>query len=255
MTSSPSSERADPAAFDLPGAGRAAALCLHGFTGTPYEVRSLGEALAERGIRARGPALPGHNETPERLARTTHGEWRAAVREHVRELRAEHERVFVVGMSMGGLLTLDVAAEERLDAVITIGVPLRLARPVEWLVPLLKHLKPMISKSEGSDIRDAAARERHPSYAVMPLRAVHELLRLQRLVRANLQRVTAPIYIAHGAHDKTANPRDARVIHAAVRSEVRELAIFESSGHVVPVDFDGPLLARASADFLVQYAG
>ena len=253
MTSSTS--KADPAPFDLPGAGKAGALCLHGLTGTPYEVRSLGEALAKRGIRARGPALPGHNETPECLARTTHGEWRAAVREHLRGLRAEHERVFVVGMSMGGLLSLDVAAEQPVDAVVTVGVPLRLSRPVEWLVPLLKYLRPTVSKDEGSDIRDAAARERHPSYEVMPLAAVHELLRLQRRVRASLQRVTAPIYIAHGAHDKTANPEDARVIHAGVGSEVRELAIFESSGHVVPVDFDGPALARASADFLARYAG
>jgi carboxylesterase len=59
----------DSSAFDLPGGGRAAALCLHGLTGTPYEVRSLGVAFAASGIRAFGPALPGHNETPERLAR------------------------------------------------------------------------------------------------------------------------------------------------------------------------------------------
>ena len=65
----------DPSAFDLPGSGRAAALCLHGLTGTPYEVRSLAEAISARGIRAVGPALPGHSETPERLAATTHTDW------------------------------------------------------------------------------------------------------------------------------------------------------------------------------------
>jgi carboxylesterase len=215
----------------------------------------LGEALAERGIRARGPALPGHNATPEQLARTTHAEWCAAAREHLRALRAEHERVFVVGMSMGGLLSLEVAGAEPVDAVVTVGVPLRLPRPVESLIPVLKYLRPMLPKKDGSDICDAAARERHPSYAVMPLRAVHELVRLQRRVRASLHRVTAPIYIAHGAHDRTANPDDARAIYAGVGSEVRELVIFESSGHVVPVDFDGPTLARAAADFLARYAG
>ena len=59
----------DPSPFDLIGGGSAAVLCLHGLTGTPYEVRPLGEALARAGIRAVGPALPGHNETPDRLAR------------------------------------------------------------------------------------------------------------------------------------------------------------------------------------------
>ena len=66
------SPRVDPSAFDLPGKGRAAALCLHGLTGTPYEVRPLAEAISAAGIRAVGPALPGHNETPERLAATSH---------------------------------------------------------------------------------------------------------------------------------------------------------------------------------------
>ena len=34
--------------FDLPGDSDAGALCLHGLTGTPYEVRPLAEALAGR---------------------------------------------------------------------------------------------------------------------------------------------------------------------------------------------------------------
>jgi carboxylesterase len=49
----------DPSRFALPGAGRGAALCLHGLTGTPYQVRPIGEALAAAGIAAIGPALPG----------------------------------------------------------------------------------------------------------------------------------------------------------------------------------------------------
>ena len=46
MTSSPDEIVVDPAPFDLAGEGPAAALCLHGLTGTPYEVRPLGEAIA-----------------------------------------------------------------------------------------------------------------------------------------------------------------------------------------------------------------
>jgi carboxylesterase len=244
--------RADPSPFDLPGDGRAAALCLHGLTGTPYEVRPVGEALARRGIRAHGPALPGHNETPERLARVPHTAWRQAARSHLRALRAGSERVFVVGMSMGGLLALDLAAAEPVDGVITIGTPLRLHHPLAWLIPLFKHLTPMRPKPQGSDICDAAARERHPSYDVMPLHALHELQRLQRRIRPRLARVTAPILVTQGAHDRTARPADARRIHAGVGSLIRELIFFESSGHVVPVDFDGPRLAEAAGEFLVR---
>jgi len=243
----------DPSAFDLPGDGRAAALCLHGLTGTPYEVRSLGEAFAARGIRAFGPALPGHNETPERLSKVKHAEWVEAARGHLRALRESNERVFVVGLSMGGLVSLELAANDSPDAVIAIGAPLQFARRLAGVIPVAKYLRPMLPKQHGSDIRDDAARERHPSYDVMPLHAVHELVRLQRRVRRGLERITAPILVAHGAHDRTANPGDARRIHDGVRSEIRELMILRDSGHVVPVDHDGPALAEAATRFLLQF--
>jgi carboxylesterase len=255
VTSAASAGRADPSPFDLPGDGRAAALCLHGLTGTPYEVRPLGEALARRGIRACGPVLPGHNETPARLAQVSHEAWLESARSHLSALRGACERVFVVGLSMGGLLALDLAATEPVDGVITVGTPLRLRQPLAWFIPLFEHLTPMWPKRHGSSICDPVARARHPSYDVMPLHAVHELQRLQARVRPRLARVTAPILVAHGAHDQSAHPDDARKIHAGVSSQIRELMFFESSGHVVPVDFDGPRLAEAAGDFLVRVSG
>lgn len=247
----------DASPFDLPGrsgrSGRAdsAALCLHGLTGTPYEVRPLGAALAARGIRALGPALPGHNDTPGALAATTHRDWLEAARSHLRALRADHARVFVVGLSMGGLLTLQLAAEAGADAVVTVATPLRLRGVVPRIVPWLKYLVPF-PKKRGSDIRDPQARRRHPGYRVMPLRSVHELMRLQAQVRPQLERVRCPILVAHGVHDRTADPADARSIIEQVSSDRSELLWLESSGHVVPVDRDGPALARATAEFLIR---
>jgi len=244
----------DVAPFDLPGRGSAAVLCLHGLTGTPYEVRPLGEALSRAGIRALGPALPGHNETPAQLARISHGEWLDAARRHLRALRGRHERVFIAGVSLGGLLALALASEEPVDAAVVVGTPLRFSRSVTALVPLLAPFVPYAKKRGGSDIQEPGARGRHPSYDVMPLASVRELMRLQRLVRRRLARVSAPILIAHGAHDRTASLSDARFIHANVGSVERRLLVLEASGHVVTVDFDGALLASAAADFLNRFA-
>jgi carboxylesterase len=160
--------------------------------------------------------------------------------------------VFAVGLSMGGLLSLLLAAEERVDAAVVVGVPLRLPWPVRAAVPLLWRLRPHLRKAGGSDIQDADARARHPSLPVMPLRGVRELLRLQRVARRALPRIKVPILVAHGALDRTANPRDAAAILAAVASS--ETARFECarSGHVVPVDHDGPALAEAVAEFLTK---
>ena len=52
---------ADP--FDLVGDDDVGAVCVHGFTGTPYEMRYLGEQLARAGITVQAPRLPGHGTT------------------------------------------------------------------------------------------------------------------------------------------------------------------------------------------------
>ena len=66
-------EEVDADAFDLrppvEKANGAAALCLHGLTGTPYEVRPVAEALVARGVRARGPWMAGHEEGVEALSK------------------------------------------------------------------------------------------------------------------------------------------------------------------------------------------
>ncbi|CAG0982913.1 Thermostable monoacylglycerol lipase [Myxococcaceae bacterium] len=249
------SEPVDPRPFDLgPRDARAAVLCLHGLTGTPYEVRPLAEAFAARGMRAFGPALPGHAATVDELAKIgSWTVWSDAARAATAELADRHERVFAAGLSMGGLLALLLASERAVDALVVVGVPLRLAAPIPQLVAILEFVAPMLAKSGGSDIQDEAARRRHPSYDAMPLASVHELTKLQRVVRGRLRQVVAPILVAHGARDRTADPADARRIHAGVSSREREILELDASGHVVPVDHDGPRLAEAAAAFLAKF--
>jgi len=247
----------DPSAFDLRPASPiegVAALCVHGLSGTPYEVRPLGEAIARRGIRARGILLPGHGTTPETLARTRREDWVAAVGDAYRQMQAEYERVFVVGLSLGGLLTLDLATREAVAGIVVVGTPIRFARPLPQVVPLLKYVMPMLRKRDGSDIRDADARARHPGYRAMPLASVHELMRLQAQVRASLGMIRTPALVAHGALDRTANPADATYIHDLISSTDRALLMLEASGHVVPVDRDGAKLADRVADFVMTRA-
>jgi len=239
-------------AFDLGGARDAAALCLHGLTGTPYEIRPVGEALARVGVRAVGPVLPGHNATPRILAQVPYTAWVQAARDELRGLRAAHERVFLVGLSLGGLISLALAAEERVDALVVVGTPLRLRPGLSFAVRLFRYLHPYPRKRRGSDIRDGVARAAHPGYRIMPLASVRQLQKLQHRVRTALPSVTAPILVAHGRLDGTADPADAREIADRVASQERELLVLPHSGHVVPVDHDGPELGRAVSEFLTR---
>jgi carboxylesterase len=160
--------------------------------------------------------------------------------------------VFTVGLSLGGLLALCHAADADVDALAVIATPLRLGTRLAALLPLVRRIKPYFPKRRGSDIRDVAAHARHPSLAVMPTASVLELVRLQGRTRAVLHRVQAPLLIAHGSLDSTVHPSNAQEIAASVSSAERELLWLPNSGHVVPVDHDGPELAQAVVDFLTR---
>jgi carboxylesterase len=240
----------DPGPFDI-GDGEVGVLCLHGLTGRPYEVRPVAEALARSGMHAVGPFLAGHEASAEGLRCIDHEHWLEGVRVAYHGLRREHETVMVAGLSLGGLLSLALALEEPVAGLAVVGTPLRLRFPIPQLVPYLRRALPFVRK-RGSDIRDPAARARHPSDDVMSLQAVYELTRLQARVRAGLSRITAPIFVAHGVHDGTANPENARAIEAGVSSARREFLLLENSAHIVPVDHDGEVLANAIAAFFTD---
>jgi uncharacterized protein (TIGR00299 family) protein len=188
----------DPEPFDLrPGAGResgAAALCLHGLTGTPWEVRPIAEALVARGIRALGPRVAGHEGGVRALASTSRHAWLERAGEDLENLRRTHDRVYLVGVSLGGLLSLRLTQTAGADALVVVGVPLALRPPIPQLLPLVRRVMPFRRK-RGAGIRDPEAEARHPSLPAMPLDAVAELIALQRDVIPELGAIRSPILV------------------------------------------------------------
>src|SRR5205814_10602885 len=103
---------------------RRAALLLHGFTGTPFEMRFLGEKLAARGVRAVGPRLAGHATTFDELAATSYRDWFAGADAELADLKRSADKVAVVGLSLGGLIALDLARRNPdLVALVCLSVP------------------------------------------------------------------------------------------------------------------------------------
>jgi carboxylesterase len=241
----------DASAFQLgdPRGGVApAVLCLHGLTGTPYEVRPPAEALAEAGFYCEGPLLPGHGTTVGELARTPHARWVEAVVEAYDSLAERHERVYALGLSLGGLLVLSLAGRREVSGLVLMAVPLDLGPLVNRLVPWLHRVVRQLPKTPA--IRDAEARARHPGYDKMPLPAVNQLLLLTAEVRAHLSRVSAPAQLIFSRLDPTVPPRNAELLLRGLGSGERELHWLEASGHVLPVDAERALVAQKAVDFL-----
>src|SRR5216110_2127195 len=97
---------ADPFAL---GSGPDACLLLHGLTGSPAEVRPVGEALAKAGFRAVGPLLPGHGGKPEDLYTVTREDLLQAAQEALLSLTGAR-RIFLCALSAGALLGIHLAS-------------------------------------------------------------------------------------------------------------------------------------------------
>ncbi len=221
--------RAEPFLFER---GSVACLLIHGFAGSPAEIRPLGEYLAANGITVRAPLLPGHGTDPEDLRHTRWPQWVRAAEAEWAELKGRYEQVHVVGFSMGGLIALYLGAHREVASVTTLAAPARLADWRQVLVPLARYVLPYYP----ARISNPEIARQLDSYDRFPLAAVHSLLRLARRVRKDLPRVQAPILALQGDRDRWVAPDSARYILERVSSPVRKLIMLPGRHHMITLE-------------------
>jgi len=239
---------------DPGGDGEAIGIVLvHGFTGTPFEVRYLGEHLARAGFRVRAPLLPGHGASLEELDRTTWQDWVDAVEQATISMQGGCARVAVVGQSLGGLLALHLGSRRReLVAVGTLAAPL-------WLPPLAARVAAStqrgllrrvrrLPKLGGSDVRDRRARAENPCYDAIPTRALGQLLAFMQIVDGELPQVAPPVLVLHGARDHTAPAACAGRI--AERARAARVRILPRSYHLIAADVERDVVAAEVEHFV-----
>lgn len=250
------------APFDLEGELDAGVLCVHGFTSTPFEVRSLGESLQRRGLHAVGIVLPGHCTSVEELDRTTWRNWYGAVEAEYTALTRRFSRVAVAGESLGGLLSLYLAARTPgVAAVASLAAPLWLegigkrlsdwTRPGRWLHGRLRR----VPKLGGSDIADKAVKATYPGYSAVPMAALGSMCDFMKVVDEALPEVKAPTLVIHGRQDHTAPVASAARIAERMGARVEKTLILEKSFHIITLDVERELVAEEVGTFLSRHLG
>jgi carboxylesterase len=240
----------DPSPFFLEG-GPVGVLLIHGFTGSPPEMRLVGDYLHERGCTVSGPLLPGHGTTAGDMNRCRWIDWTAHVERALAELQARCETVFVGGLSMGSVLTLYLAAHHpELPGVVAYSPAVWPADRLIYLTPVLKYAIREKKKSDDSDLADPEADLRLWSYEENPAFAAHELLKLLRRVRRLLPRVTCPVLVIHGTRDTAIHPDSARRTYERVGAADKELVTLHDSGHCLTVDSEWERVAEKTYAFI-----
>jgi carboxylesterase len=240
-------------------------LCLHGSTGTPFEVRPFAEAFGRAGFSVEAPVLAGHGETLRELARSTWPEWLASAERALEALltRTERRPAAVLGFSMGGLLALRLARlhPERVAALVVMGTPLRLRRLQVGAVRAVARLPidfgrwsaASVPKLNGSDVSIPEMRHGNPGLPAFPIAALKQLFELMDVVRADLPSVRAPTLVMHARHDHVVPMDDSLELTGNLGSDVIERLWLERSFHVIGLDVDAALAVDAATRFVAKH--
>jgi carboxylesterase len=248
--------------FFFPGAG-VSALLVHGLTGTPYEMRYLGERLAARGVRVRGVKLAGHAGTPEELGEAGYDNWYESVVNGLEELRQHGEPVVVVGLSMGAVLAARLTADqgEAIAGVTLLAPAFFLPRSTTIMLKGLRGLLGSLVDSiylysrGGSDIHDAAAKSVHPTCHLMPLSAPLKLFELSAMVKPMLSRITQPALVMHAPRDHTCPMRkNLDYVMRHLGSAEKRAVELEESYHVITVDSEKERVVDEVAGFVERFS-
>lgn len=205
-------------------------LLIHGFTGTPSEVRFLGEFLRDKGYTVKGILLKGHGTTLEDMKKCSYRDWTRGAVEGYKSLKQECDEVFAVGLSMGGLLSLYLARNYDIRGAAILSAPIRIQGTSAAVSYLERNFKTYILRNpEKKDINTIG-------YDKSPIVGVHNLFKLIRYAKANLKFIEKPVLIMQSYRDRTVSPISANIIYNNIGSKDKSIIYLHKSGHIITCD-------------------
>jgi carboxylesterase len=242
--------------FLFPGS-RTGCLLMHGFTGTPKEMRWMGEDLARRGFSVLGIRLAGHATQPPDMIRSRWTDWVASVEDGYHLLCGLADHIYLVGLSMGGVLSLLMSTRLPVKGVVAISTPWLISR--DWRLPYVRLFSwawPYLRKSPGppnTGWYDTEAWKDHVSYPKNPVRSIAELDRLVTEMRRALPDVRVPVLLVHSQDDDYVLPENVDHIYEELTHAPEKTRLLVSnSGHVVTREPVRQQVFEAAAQFILR---
>ena len=228
---------------------RTAVLLVHGFTGSPASMKPWAQYLADAGLSVSVPRLPGHGTQWQDMNLTRWQDWYDTADRAFEKLASAHEQVFVMGLSMGGTLTLALAERKgaHIAGIVLVNASVLTERKDAKLLPLLATFIPSFP-GISNDIKKPDQDE--IAYNKIPLKAAKSLAELWTLVRADIDKVTQPTLLFRSAEDHVVEASNAAFIMNGISSTNKTEVVLPDSFHVATLDNDAPTIFQRSLEFV-----
>lgn len=210
--------------------GAPAALLVHGFPGTPAELRPLAKSLHQQGWTVQGLLLPGFGQDIETLADQENAAWVAAIREALETMGKRHDPLLLIGYSMGAALSMQVAKELPPSGLVMLAPFRRLGTWWQQVIgmllsPFFRQMRPFkktdfsdpetrqnISKFLGGVDLDDPAVQQSLRELTLPTRVLGELHQAGRLGYRSASAIDVPSLVIQGTNDDVVSPKQTRAL-------------------------------------------
>ncbi len=229
-------------------------LVIHGFTGNPSSMRNLAEFFAAEGFHVELPRLSGHGTTVEDMIPTRWSNWSSDAELAYTTLASRCANVVVVGLSMGGALTLWLASQHpQIAGIVCINPAAQpMADEVLAMIQSMIDGGQVTMESTGSDIADPAVKE--SSYDVTPLQPALSLF-VDGLapLATKYSSIKMPMLLINSINDHVVAPEQGEFLIANYGGAI-ERVMLERSFHVATQDFEKDIVNSRSMDFVKKIA-
>ena len=201
---------------------------IHGFSNTTYEVRDLAKFLGKNGFHAVAKNLPGHGTTIEECNRVKYTDWISHAKQDIAELSSQSKKIYVIGCSMGAVLSLYIASIFPINGLVVAGTVLKFRNPFEVniLVPLLgRFIK--ITKKKNQDKKNT----KFYGYRHYPLLALLQFRKLIKIVLKKINTISSPTLIIHSKNDKMSIEENVSILKKTMKPKKQKILIVDHAHH------------------------
>lgn len=224
--------------------GRALVL-IHGFSSSPAIYRALIPKLKHYDALF-CPVLPGHGENLAAFMSTDHEAWREGIHNYVEPIIKDYPTVEVLGLSLGGLLSLELAQSLPIQRLYLLAPALKLT----FNVPLAKTLAHVLHgcgmktiKNKGGNLHMHEHDEL--TYKKLPIRTIIELFSMIQSHDFAIPSCKTDLFL--GVHDEVVHSEKvAKYFEKAANCNIHWL---DRSAHAIPLDGDIDTIAGYVNDY------
>jgi carboxylesterase len=172
----------------------------------------------------------------------------------------EVEKAIIIGHSMGGLVTLNLAAEHAypIDSIVVAATALRLTtpfaqgRPLHFLAPLVARV--MKKQNLAPVYADPELAQYDTNYPWVPTDAAISLFKFGKATHPRLPEIDLPALIIQSRNDSTVLPETADIIYNGISTpaEQKRVVWFEKTEHEMFRDCEREAAIQAVADYVQE---